>query len=52
MEVQDETETTMKDSVFAELAETVVGETREEKLQIARCMEIKCCKRIGHYNRQ
>ena len=42
----------MKDIVFAELAETVVGETREEKLLIARHMEIKCCKRIGCYNRQ
>ena len=41
MEAQDETETTLKDSVFAELAETVVGETLYEKLQTARHMEIK-----------
>ena len=51
-EVQDETETTMKDCIHAELAETVGGETQDEKLQIARGMEIKHCKRIGRYNRQ
>ena len=52
MEAQDETETSIKDSVFAELAETVVGETQYEKVQIARRMEIKRCRRIGRYNRQ
>ena len=41
MEIQEETETSMKDSIFSELSETVVGETHEEKINTARCMEIK-----------
>ena len=52
MEAQEEMETSMKDSIFSELSETVVGETYEEKLNTARRMEIKQCKRIGRYNRQ
>ena len=52
VENQEETETSMKDSIFSELSETVVGETFEEKLNTARRMEIKRCKRIGHYNAQ
>ena len=41
VENQEETETSMKDSIFGELSETVVGETYEEKINTVRCMEIK-----------
>ena len=51
-ETQEEAENSMKDSIFCELSETVVGETQEEKLNTAKCMEIKRCRRIGLYNRQ
>ena len=47
-----QTESTMKDSVFTELGKTVVGDTWEEKVQIAKRMEIKRYRRIGRYNRQ
>ena len=52
VENQEETETSMKDSIFGELSETVVGETYDEKLNTAWCMEIKRCKRIGCYSVQ
>ena len=39
VENQDETETSMKDMIFSELSETVVGETYEEKLTTAKRME-------------
>ena len=52
VENQEETETSMKDSIFRELSETVVGETYDEKLNTARRMEIKRCKRIGRYSAQ
>ena len=41
VENQEETETSMKDSIFGELSETVVGETYEEKINTARHMDIK-----------
>ena len=52
VESQEETETSMKDSIFCELSETVVGETYNEKLNTARRMEIKRCKRIERYSAQ
>ena len=43
-EIQEETESSLKDGIFAELSQTIAGDSYEEKLSTARCMEIRCCK--------
>ena len=45
--MQEETESSIKDSIFGELSQTVEGKTYEEKLNTARHMEIQQCKRIA-----
>ena len=41
VEMQEEMESSIKDSIYGELSETVAGETYEEKLNTARHMEIR-----------
>ena len=46
-----ETDSMLRERIFAELSGTVTGETYEERIETSRKMLIRSCKRLGRFNR-
>ena len=46
-----ETDAMLKERVFAEISFTVLGTNYEEKVELAKKMSIRSCRRLGRYNR-
>ena len=46
-----ETDSMLRERIFAELSGTVTGESYEERLETCKKMMIRSCKRIGRFNR-
>ena len=49
-EAEEETENLLKNNIYSELVAMVVGDIYDERLDMAKHMEIKCCSCIGRYN--
>ena len=46
-----ETDIMLRERIFAEISNTVVGSDYNEKVEMAKKMTIRSCKRLGRYNR-